>query len=60
MLKVDIITLLDGQKANVIRGMESLIFDIFLVVLTTVFLRLVDNKRDTLLYYLGEVNTNEH
>lgn len=56
MIKGDIITLLEGQKAQVIRGMESGLFDIFVVVLTNSFLRLIDDKRDTLLYSLGELS----
>ncbi|GEM_PF-6276706 len=59
MIKGDIITLLDGQKAQVIRDMESGLFDIFVVVLTNGFLRLIDDKRDTLLYSLGEVSANK-
>jgi hypothetical protein len=56
MKKGDTITLLDGQKARVIRGAESGPVDIFIVILTTGFLRLIDDKRDTLLYSLGEVS----
>lgn len=32
MIKGDIITLIDGQKAQVIRGMESGLIDIFVVI----------------------------
>lgn len=58
MIQGDIITLSDKQKSIVVRGSESGLTDIFIVVLEKGFLRLIDQNKETLLYSLGEMSAN--
>lgn len=55
MTRGDIIILLDGQKVQVVRGLESGLSDVFVVVLENGFIRLTDTQGKTLLYSFGEI-----
>lgn len=54
MIRGDIITLSDKRKSIVVRGSESVLTDISIVLLEKGFLRLIDQNKETLLYSLGE------
>lgn len=59
MIQGEALLLSDGQKAVVIRGSESGLKHLSVVVLQNGFIRLIDIKRETLLYSLGELIANE-